>query len=193
MDAVRVRGLANDDLVNENGLRMSDYELDYAVAAVETGSLNRSATLIMQSGFGSRSAAIRIAQEEFLNFQNYRDLRRWIESEEVASFSNDVNWPTQETHNLWISFVKNFSSATQSRWRKQKLRARVIWNKKSRPDPKSALKIITKPNGKSTVLNAQRDRLGKLKKKLNPSRKGLLLATATDATDKVSDSLLWPE
>ena len=186
MDAVRVRGLANDDLINEDGLRMSDYELDYAVAAVETGSLNRSATLIMQSGFGSRSAAIRIAQEKFLNFQDYRDLRRWIESEEVASFFNDVNWPTPETHGLWISFVKNFSSATQSRWRKQRLRARVIWNKKSRPDPKSALKIITKPNGKSTVLNAQRDRLGKLKRKLNPSRKGLLLATVTDATaDKV--------
>ena len=185
MDAVRVRGLANDDLISEDELKMSDYELDYAVAAVETGTLNRSATLLMQSGFGSRSAAIRIAQEEFLDFGDYRDLGRWLRSEEVACFSDDVNWPTPQTHDLWVSFVKNSSTPTQSKWREQKYSPRIRWNNKNRPAPESALKIITKSKGKSTVLNAQRDYLGKLKKKLNPSRKGLLLATATDAADRI--------
>ena len=185
MDAVRVRGLANDDIVSEDGLKMSDYELDYAVAAVETGTLNRSATLLMQSGFGSRSAAIKIAQENLLNFKTPQALRRWLRSEETDSFSDDANWPTPETHNLWVSFIKNFSTTIQSKWKERKHLVRIIWDNENRPDPKSALKIITKSKGKSTVLNAQRDRLGKLKKKLNPSRKGLLLATATDTADKV--------
>ena len=62
MDAVRVRGLANDDFTEEAGSDMSSFDFDYAVAAVETGTLERSATLLMQSGFGSRAAAIKIAR-----------------------------------------------------------------------------------------------------------------------------------
>ena len=193
MDAVRVRGLANDDLISEDGLKMSDFELDYVVAALETGTLNRSTTLLMQSGFGSRSTAIRIAQGEFLNFESYQNLRSWLESKEIVSSSDDVNWPTPKTHGLWVSFVKNLSAATQSKWRKQKRCTRVIWDNEDRPAPKSALKIITKSNGKSIVVNAQRDRLGKLKKRLNPDRKGLLLATATDATDKIQIIYYGPD
>ena len=185
MDAVRVRGLANDDPIGEDGLKMSDYELDYAVAAVETGTLNRSASLLMQSGFGSRSAAIKIAREGSLNFEKPRDLRKWLRSEKTTSFSDDAGWPTPETHDLWVSFVKNFSSAAQSKWRKKKLLLRVIWDDGKRPAHGAALKIITRSDGKSIVLNAQSDRIGKLKKKLNPWRKGLLLSDAIDATGEI--------
>ena len=185
MDAVRVRGLANDDLIDEDGVKMSDYELDYAVVAVETGTLNRSAALLMQSGFGSRSAAIKVARENSPDLESYQNLRDWLKSEEVVSFSDDADWPTPETHDLWVSFVKNFSSAAQSRWRKKKLLLRVIWDDGKRPAHGAALKIITRSDGKSIVLNAQSDRIGKLKKKLNPCRKGLLLSDAIDATGEI--------
>ena len=185
MDAVRVRGLANDDLIGEDGVKMSDYELDYAVAAVETGTLNRSAALLMQSGFGSRSAAIKVARENSPALESYQNLRDWLKSEEVVSFSDDADWPTPETHDLWVSFVKNFSSAAQSRWRKKKLLLRVIWDDGKRPAHGAALKIITRSDGKSIVLNAQSDRIGKLKKKLNSCRKGLLLSDAIDATGEI--------
>lgn len=185
MDAVRVRGLANDDFTDEAGSDMPSFDFDYAVAAVETGTLERSATLLMQSGFGSRATAIKVARENSPDLESYQNLRDWLKSEEVVSFSDDADWPTPETHDLWVSFVKNFPSAAQSRWRKKKSLLRVIWDDGKRPAHGAALKVITQSDGKSIVLNAQSDRIGKLKKKLNPCRKGLLLSDAIDATGEI--------
>jgi hypothetical protein len=56
LEAIRVRATTHDDTVD--GLSMTDYELGYAVAAVETGTLNRSASILIQAGFNSRLAAI---------------------------------------------------------------------------------------------------------------------------------------
>ena len=179
MDAVRVRGLANDDFTEENGSDMSDFDFDYAVAAVETGTLERSATLLMQSGFGSRAVAIKIARENGLDFHDSVSLRSWLKSEEVDILSDDSSWPTPQTHDLWISFVDSFLSPVQYKWKKRSHSLPVKWDK-NRPAPGSALKIVTRPNGKSTVLSAQNDRLGKLKRKLNSDREGLVTAMAKD-------------
>ncbi len=55
MEAIRVRAIANGDTVGE--LPLDEYELRLAVAAVETGTLNRSATILIQAGFNSRLRA----------------------------------------------------------------------------------------------------------------------------------------
>ncbi len=178
MDAVRVRGLANDDFTDETG-SMSDFDFDSALAAVETGTLERSATLLMQSGFGSRAVAIKIARDNGLDFHNSVSLRSWLKSEEAVTLSGDLSWPTPQTHDLWISFVDSFLSPAQYKWKKRSHSLPVKWDK-NRPAPGSALKIVTRPNGKSTVLSAQNDRLGKLKRKLNSDREGLVIAAAKD-------------
>ncbi len=179
MDAVRVRGLANDDFIEEAESDSFSFDFDCAVAAVETGTLERSATLLMQSGFGSRGAAIKIARENGLDFQNSGSLRSWLKSEEVNTLSGDSSWPTPQTHDLWMSFVDSFSTAVQYKWKKRNYSLAVRWDENS-PVSESVLKIVTEPNGRSTVLNAQNDRLGKLRKKLNPDRKGLVTATTKD-------------
>lgn len=179
MDAVRVSGLANDDFTEENGSDMSDFDFDYAVAAVETGTLERSATLLMQSGFGSRAVAIKIARENGLDFHDSVSLRSWLKSEEVDILSGDSSWPTPQTHDLWISFVDSLLSPAQYKWKKRS-HSLPVKRDKNRPAPGSALKIVTRPNGKSTVLSAQNDRLGKLKRKLNSDREGLVIAMAKD-------------
>lgn len=179
MDAVRVRGLANDDFTDETGSDMSDFDFDSALAAVETGTLERSATLLMQSGFGSRTVAIKIARENGLDFHNSVSLRSWLKSEEAVTLSGDSSWPTPQTHDLWISFVDSFLSPAQYKWKKRSHSLPVKWDK-NRPAPGSALKIVTRPNGKSTVLSARNDRLGKLKRKLNSDREGLVTAVTRD-------------
>jgi hypothetical protein len=61
MEAIRVRGVANGDTI-DGLLSLEDYELGFAVAAVETGTLNRSAAILIQAGFSSRLGAIRLSR-----------------------------------------------------------------------------------------------------------------------------------
>jgi hypothetical protein len=42
MEAIRVRGIANDDIVGVFDARLDDFELGLAVPAVETGTLSPS-------------------------------------------------------------------------------------------------------------------------------------------------------
>ncbi|MGK3600636.1 DEAD/DEAH box helicase, partial [Escherichia coli] len=59
MEALRVRAAANGDTVGMPALALEDYELGLAVPAVETGTMNRSASILIQAGFNSRQAAIK--------------------------------------------------------------------------------------------------------------------------------------
>ena len=56
MEALRVRAAANGDVVGMFALALDDYELGLAVPAVETGTMNRSASILIQAGFNSRLA-----------------------------------------------------------------------------------------------------------------------------------------
>jgi len=49
MEAIRVRAAANGDTVGVLGLALEDHELGLAVPAVETGTLNRSASILIQA------------------------------------------------------------------------------------------------------------------------------------------------
>jgi hypothetical protein len=59
MEALRVRAAANGDVVGILELPLDDHELGLAVPAVETGTMNRSASFLIQAGFNSRLAAIK--------------------------------------------------------------------------------------------------------------------------------------
>jgi len=50
MEAIRVRAAANGDTIGIFDLPLEDYELGLAVPAVETGTLNRSASILIQAG-----------------------------------------------------------------------------------------------------------------------------------------------
>lgn len=58
MESIRVRAVANGDTIGDDLLSLEDYELGFAVADVETGTLNRSAHILIQAGFNSRLGAI---------------------------------------------------------------------------------------------------------------------------------------
>ena len=73
LDAIRVRAAAHGDTID--GLPMTDFELGYAVAAVETGTLNRTASILIQAGFNSRLAAIKAVVDTIATFENGQQLR----------------------------------------------------------------------------------------------------------------------
>lgn len=74
MEAVRVCGLAHGDVLEGAG-SMDDVELGVAVGAVETGSLNISAAMLMHAGFSSRLAAISAVVRTQANFTTMSELR----------------------------------------------------------------------------------------------------------------------
>jgi hypothetical protein len=87
MEAVRVRGVANGDSFGD-GTTLGDYEMGFAVPAVETGTLNRSAALLMQAGFNSRLAAVKAVTDTRATFEDSRGLIAWLTSEEVMALTN---------------------------------------------------------------------------------------------------------
>ena len=67
------------------GLALDDYELGLAVPAVETGTMNRSASILIQAGFNSRLAAIKAVTDTGATFTTGQELRTWLRSPEVAA------------------------------------------------------------------------------------------------------------
>jgi superfamily II DNA/RNA helicase/tetratricopeptide (TPR) repeat protein len=107
MEAIRVRAAANGDTVGVFDLPLEDHELGYAVAAVETGTLSRSAAILIQAGFNSRLAAIKAVTDTGATFQTGSELRQWLSSEAVAAWSARPDWPSAETKAMWTEFVRN--------------------------------------------------------------------------------------
>ncbi len=185
MEAVRVRGLAHNDAVGDD-YTLSDFELGVAVAAVETGSLNRSASILMRSGFSSRIAAIKAVQDTDGSFTTMSELRRWLKSKAVLKLTQDETWPTIETHKLWETFMQDFVPSGRHAWSRSSEIATVDWSDTVRPPPGVPLRIAQDKEGNSLVFSADWQQLGMLSVPLNPHRKGLL--TAESGTD--SDALI---
>jgi superfamily II DNA/RNA helicase len=95
MDAIRVRAGANGDVVDDFlGLTLEDIEIGLAVPAIETGTMNRSASILIQAGFNSRLAAIKAVGDTAASFTTSQELKRWLGSRAVAVWSARPDWPT---------------------------------------------------------------------------------------------------
>src|SRR5262249_10860250 len=115
MEAVRVRAEASSDEVSP-GLTFDDFETGLAVPAVETGTLNRSAAVLMQAGFMSRLAAIKAVTETNAAFEGYQGLRDWLSSQNVIARTQNDDWPTAETAEIWKAFIASFMPPDKSVW-----------------------------------------------------------------------------
>ena len=104
MEAVRVRAEANQDNIFE-GLTIDSFETGLVVPAVENGTLNRSAALLMQAGFNSRQAAIKAVVDLAATFTTSTTLNEWLDSEAVNLNTQSGIWPTSETSSMWKSFI----------------------------------------------------------------------------------------
>lgn len=117
MEAVRVRAQANGDNVGGVGeMTIEAFDLSLAVPAVETGTLNRRAAMLIQAGFSSRLAAIKAVTDTNAAFTNASGFRFWLNSAEVITLSQDLNWPTTESHQLWEEFTTNYTPPERRIW-----------------------------------------------------------------------------
>ena len=190
MESIRVRAVANDDTVGD--FRVEDHELGLAVSAVETGTLVRPASYLIQAGFNSRLAAIKVAHDTGATFTTGDELRAWLKTDSVTRWTATPDWPTAETKPLWLEFVFGFVPIDSRTWSERNYWAPVDWLGHPAPAPATPLRV-RHIDGTPWILSAQSDRLGVMLASLNPDRLGLTRITSDVDASRVYLSYLGPE
>lgn len=191
IEALRVRASANGDVVGPLGLALNDHELGLAVSAIETGTINRSASILIQAGFSSRLSAIKATTDTVATFTTTHGLRAWLQSPELAGWSNRPDWPTPETRAMWLQFTQEYAPRDIRIWAERRYRAQVHWNEA--PPPPGAPVVLHHSNGQPIVLSAEALPLGRLNHRLNPERRGLVRATMAAEPGRIDVSYLGPD
>jgi hypothetical protein len=194
MESIRVRGIANGDVVGVFGMPLEAFPLGLAVSAVETGTLNRPAAILIQSGFSSRLAAIKAVADSHATFKDSTDFRIWLASDTVRVLESQGNWPTPETSALWRSFSQSCKPQSSSVWKEQHFWAPVVWGPEVTPLAKLPVRVVAESGtGVAKMLSAGSEHLGAIAAPVNPNRKGLLRATVMDDPGRVLLSYLGPD
>ena len=189
MEAIRVRAAANGDTIG--GFLLEDHELGVAVPAVETGTLNRSASILIQAGFNSRLAAIKAVTDTGATFPTGQELRQWLNSEAVAAWSAQPDWPTAETKAMWTEFVQSFSPRENRTWADRRYWANVAWL--SAPPPPDTPVQVHHWGGQPCVLSADGTPLGTVQAALNSGRAGLMRAQVSQDVGRIDLTYLGPD
>lgn len=192
MEAVRVRGLANLNPFAD-GATLDAYELGLAVAAVETGTTNRSAAYLMQAGFGSRLAAIKAVHDGGGVFTKASELARWLRSTPISGLTAEATWPSTGTHSLWVEFVRAFDAPLDRTWKHTEGTTQVSWMKGKLPPPGLPLRIGSTVGSENRVFSADYQLLGKLHIQVGSNRKGLLMATVSEEPNTIAWRYVGPD
>lgn len=191
MEAVRVRAEAHEDPLSEE-LKLSDYSRAHAVAALETGTLSVAAATLIQAGFASRLAAIRVANETEASFDSMTGLMSWLASDKVQSLSAKPHWPTPESHQLWLDFIGPTASQAVKQWTATAYHGPVTWHSVPMP-PEMPLRLGGGSGKERSVFTADYKEVGTLTWTPNPKAAGVIVATSSGAPDKLDFEYIGPD
>lgn len=191
MEALRVRAAANGDVVGVFDLTLEDHELGFAVPAVETGTMNRSASILIQAGFSSRLAAIKAVSDTAAAFTTGAELRAWLRSPELSAWSAQPAWPSPETRTLWLEFIQEFVPTENQTWNRRNYLANVQWF--AAPAPPGTPVGLYHWNGQPLVLMPDGRPIGLLQHSLNQNRRGLVLAKIAQNVTQLDLVYLGPD
>jgi superfamily II DNA/RNA helicase len=190
MEAIRVRATANGDTVGVFGLALEDHELGLAVPAVETATLNRAASILIQAGFNSRLAAIKAVTDTGATFTTGQELRQWLSSDAVTAWTALPDWPTTQTRLIWLAFSQSFTPAESSTWADRRYWAGIDWL--GEPPPAGTPVFVHHMGGQPRVLSADGAPLGSVQASLNPAVAGLIRAQVGQNLSRIDISYLGP-
>ncbi len=192
MEAIRVRALANGDTIGDFGLNLNDFELGLAVSAVETGTMSRSAAVLIQAGFNSRLSAIKAVADTGATFSTLAELRTWLTSERVRDLGASAPWPTAETHAMWVEFIESFTPVNTMTWSDRRYWANVIWLPGMTPPAFAPVRLANMGQSRA-VLSPDGNVIGELMAALNPKRRGLIWAEVMAEPNKVAITYSGPD
>jgi hypothetical protein len=149
--------------------------LGTAVTAIETGTFNRPASILIRSGFDHRLAAISAITSTSATFDSTDGMRQWIDDLDPAHALNQ-NWPTPESRSAWEAFVNPSRTRRARRWSGQtEDLPNVTWYGPA-PDPDTWLRVTDAGPDMIDIWSTGFDRLGKANIRLDRERQGVLRA-----------------
>ncbi len=196
MEAIRVRAQANGDEVNSTLGEMSidAFRLDLAVPAVETGTLDRCAAMLMEAGFTSRLAAIKAVNDTGAQFTNSFQLKVWLNSVEVRTLGENADWPTPESHAFWTEFIRNYPLSEKRTWLIRTGKIGVIWLE-GNPQPAPGTRVVIRflDGGSAMVMSSGYKLLGRLNTTFEVEPSGLFNATVAADIARVQYTYYGPD
>ncbi len=90
-----------------------------AAACLETGLPKFLMAMLVRAGLSSRIAAKAIVNDQNPSFVNYSGMIDWLNSDEIAALSDDENWPTTSTAEIWRQFRSQMLAPTIKKWKKR--------------------------------------------------------------------------
>jgi hypothetical protein len=85
-------------------------------AALETGVPQFMMSMLIRAGLPSRRAAMAAIASAHPVFTTPAEMRAWLESNEIAAFTDQGDWPTPETAALWARFRSEALSGGIQKW-----------------------------------------------------------------------------
>nr|MDC2855875.1 hypothetical protein [Ningiella sp. W23] len=164
LEALRVRAIANNDIIYD-GMTIEDFEVGLIIPAVENGSLNRSAAMLMQAGFSSRLEAINAIQVTNASFSNSRELKQWLSSDGLKVYISTIELISENTAKLWKVFIGEFKPKSDIIWKGTAVNISVNWEQGSTVNIGDLVKLHNEGVGNTKVLNSEGDIIGSLRER----------------------------
>jgi hypothetical protein len=112
-------------------------------ASLETGVPRFTMSMLIRAGLPSRRAAIAAIESTAPAFITPDEMRIWLESNEIAAFTDAGDWPTPDTAALWARFRTEALSGGIQKWNAQRNR-RLLDLPAGSPVPAAGLyRIVT--------------------------------------------------
>ncbi|GGK36298.1 hypothetical protein GCM10010124_31140 [Pilimelia terevasa] len=168
MEAARVYETAQDNAG-------ADTLSGATVAAIETGTFNQAASVLIRTGFDHRLAAIAAVTSADATFDSTQGLRDWIDNLEPEYAFNPA-WPTPESRSAWEAFVNPSGRRRARRWSHQTEDVPDVTWYRDVPEPDTWLRITNATPGKINIWSTGFDLLGEANIRLDADRQGILRA-----------------
>ena len=182
LEAIRVRVQPNEDFI-EDIFRVDTHEFGLVVPAIEYGTLSRSASLLMQSGFSSRKAALNAINSTNADFSDRTQFREWLQSDATSELFAQSDWPTPETSIMWRDFVREYQPTSNTIWSVTSKHLHTVWKPEYAPLPGSPVKILNHEEGVTGVLGSDGEIVGLLVARYQLLDTGIYYAVIADDTD----------
>lgn len=191
MEAVRVRAEAHQDPFSDD-ITLANYEGSRAVAAVETGTMSVAAATLIQAGFASRLGAIQAVEDTNADFDSLGRMKSWLVLDAVQALRQNLNWPTPESHELWLEFTQPHAGGYTQPWSHKSYWGPVKWHSVLMPKNRP-LRIGGGPGREHLVYTADFKEVGEALYPFNKDAVGLTIATATGEQERFYFEYIGPE
>lgn len=152
-----------------------DALLGSAVTAIETGTFNRAASILIRCGFDYRLAAISAVTSTNATFDSTNGMRQWINELEPA-YALSADWPTPESRSAWETFANPSRTRRSRRWSRQTEDLQNVTWYGAAPDPDAWLRVTDAGPDTIEIWSTGFDLLGEATVRLDRERQGVLRA-----------------